>query len=81
MAVKRIEIAVLVDDAEEEAVPLVSSFVSSLGLDARRDVAGVITADENGDPVLVAVIYPGAGEDDEVDPTDILVGDESDDDE
>lgn len=77
MAVKRVEIAVLADDAEEEAVPLVSAFVQAIGLDTRKDVSGVITSDENGDPVLVAVIYPGAGEDTDVDPTDLLVDDES----
>ena len=73
MAVKRIEVAILADDAEEDAIPLLTSFVSAIGLNVKTDVAAVVTADQEGDPVVVAIVYPGAGLDDDLDPTEMLI--------
>lgn len=79
MPVTRAEIAVLADDLESEAVPVIAAFVAALGLDARTDVAIVAVPDDSGSPVAVAVIYPGAGHDVDADPAEILNTDESDD--
>jgi len=70
MAVTRVEVAIEADGVEDEGIDVLANIVMSLGLDPARDVRGAVIPRNDGEPILVAIIYPGAADGDD-DPADI----------
>ena len=60
MAVHRIEVAIECDDALGEGMDSLSIIVESFGLDPSSDVEVILSATDDGNPALVAVLAKGA---------------------
>lgn len=56
MAINRIEVAIDADDAEGEGLQALAMIVEAFGLDPMSDVEVILTDDESGRPIIVAVL-------------------------
>lgn len=56
MAINRIEVAIDADDAEGEGLQALAMIVEAFGLDPMSDVEVILTDDEDGHPIIVAVL-------------------------
>lgn len=63
MAVHRIEVAIECDDAMGEGMDALSIIVESFGLDPEQDVEVILSATDNGNPALLAVLGKEVGSD------------------
>lgn len=56
MAVNRVEVAIDCDDPMGEGIEVLGLILSVLGMDSVNDVEVILTASDDGSPILVAVI-------------------------
>ena len=62
MAINRIEVAIDCDDPDGEGIEALAVIVGAFDLDPMSDVEAILTPDDEGNPVLVAVLQVGGNQ-------------------